>query len=43
MLDILLVEHPGVFDKAEESQLKAVVSRYLERRTKSKKSRKTSK
>lgn len=43
MLDILRVEHPGVFDEAEESQLKAVVSRSLERKTKSKKSRKTSK
>ena len=43
MLDILKVEHPGVFDDANVSQLKALVSRYLERRTKSQKTRKTSK
>jgi hypothetical protein len=43
MLDILRVEHPGVFAKAEESHLKAAVCRHLERRTKSKKSRKSSK
>lgn len=43
MLDILKVEHPGVFDDADTSQLKAVVSRHFERRTKSKKTRKTSK
>ena len=43
MLDILKIEHPGVFDQMRLYQLKAAVSRYLERRTKSKKSRKTSK
>jgi hypothetical protein len=43
MRDILRVEHPGVFDEMNLNQLKAIVSRHLERRTKSKKLRKPSK